>query len=333
MAARTFTNSLDRLLATLDVQLHAFATLEIGLGSRLKFDPMNVIVVHYVLDGHGRLEVDGAPPAKIAQGSIAVIPAGRRQALLAGEETLREVRAVENCSMQIDGLLQFDAANGRAGDLRVICATLTASYSGSFGLFDSLAGPMLEDVADVPLMRTAFETLAAERSMPDIGTQALTAAVMKQCLMLLIRRHLQRGSASSPFFASLADTRLTRAVALILEKPGARLTLTELAAAAGMPRAAFIKAFVKAFGQTPTDFVQKTRLHRAAQLLAFTQLPVKVIAASTGFLSRSHFSHAFRRAYHSDPTAYRKHHNRNDIALPASSGRSWLDKMKNSEPE
>jgi transcriptional regulator GlxA family with amidase domain len=120
---------------------------------------------------------------------------------------------------------------------------------------------------------------------------------------------------------------------LILEKPRAPLSVAELAAAAGMSRTAFTKAFSDAFGQTPMDFVQKTRLHRAAQLFAFTPLPVKVIAGSTGFGSRSHFSHAFRRAYHSDPTAYRKRHSRNEIALPASSGQSWLDKMKTSELE
>jgi AraC-like DNA-binding protein len=326
-------NTLDRLLATLDVQVHAFAALEIAAGTRLMFAPMNLIVVHHVLRGRGTLEVGGASRAPIAQGSIAIIPPGRPQALVAGEEAVRDVVAEENCSMLVDALLRFDAADGGTGDLRVMCATVTASYSGSFGLFDSLAGPILDDVSDLAPVRSAYETLEAERNAPDIGTQALTAALMKQCLILLIRRHLHRGSASSPFFASLADTRLGSAITLILEKPGAQLSLAELAAAAGMSRTAFTRAFADAFGQTPMDFVQKTRLHRAAQLLAFTQLPVKVVAASVGFASRSHFSHAFRRAYNADPTAYRKHHSRNEIALPANSGRSWLEKMRKSDED
>lgn len=326
-------NSLDRLLATLDVQVHAFAALEIASGSRLIFAPMNVIVVHYVLSGQGWLEVGAAPSAQIAEGSIAVIPPGRPQALVAGKEAVRDVVAEENCSMLLDALLQFDAAGGGAGDLRVMCATVTASYSGSFGLFDSLIGPIVDDVTDLAGVRSAYDMLEAERNAPDIGTQAITAALMKQCLILLIRRHLHRGSAISPFFASLADTRLANAVALILEKPGAPLTVAELASVAGMSRTVFTKAFADAFGQTPMDFVQKARLHRAAELLAFTELPVKVIAASVGFGSRSHFSHAFRRAYNTDPTAYRKHHNRNPIALPANSGRSWLRKLTNGDAD
>ena len=322
-------NSLDRLLTTLDVQVHAFASLEIASGSRLMFAPMNVIVVHHVLSGRGLLEVGGSPPARITAGSIAIVPPRRKQALIAGEEAVRDVVAEKNCSMLLDALLQFDAAEGGTGDLRVMCATVTASYSGSFGLLDSLVAPIVDDVTDLAPVRSAYETLAAEQNAPDIGTQALSAALMKQCLILLIRRHLHRGSVSSPFFASLADTRLASAIALILEKPGAQLTLAELAAAAGMSRTAFTKAFSDAFGQTPMDFVQKTRLHRAAELLAFSDLPVKVIAASVGFGSRSHFSHAFRTAYHTDPTSFRKSHNRNEIALPANSGRSWLEKMRN----
>jgi AraC-like DNA-binding protein len=288
---------------------------------------MNVIVVHYVLAGEGLLEVDGAAPAKIGAGSILVVPADRGQALVAGPSASTDVPAAENCAAIVDGLLKFDAAGGQTGDLRTICATLTATYGGSFGLFDSLARPIIDDATDIPAVRAAFELLASERAAPDIGTHALTGAVMKQCLVLLIRRHLQRGSSSSPFFAALADARLAKAVSLVLQRPAARLTLAELAGAAGMSRTAFAKAFADAFGQTPMDFVQKARLHRAAQLLAATELPVKVIAASLGFASRSHFSRAFRRAYGTDPSAYRKSHDRNTIELPANAGRSLIDKL------
>jgi AraC-like DNA-binding protein len=320
-------NSLDRLLATLDVQLHGFAVCEVRSGSRLVFDPMNVIVVHYVLAGRGLLEVDGAAAAEIGAGSILVVPADRGQALVAGNAASINVLAAHNCAAIVDGLLKFDAAEGETGDLRTICATLTATFGGSFGLFDSLVRPIVDDATDIPAVQAAFQMLAKERAAPDIGTHALTGALMKQCLVLLVRRHLQRGSSSSPFFAALADARLARAVALVLQRPAARLTLADLASAAGMSRTAFAKAFADAFAQTPMDFVQKARLHRAAQLLAATELPVKVIAASLGFASRSHFSRAFRRAYGSDPSTYRKRHDHNIVELPANAGRSLIEKL------
>jgi AraC-like DNA-binding protein len=320
-------SSLDRLLATLDVQLHSFAVCEVRLGSRLVFDPMNVIVVHYVLAGEGVLEVDGAAAAQIGAGSILVVPADRGQALVAGAAASIDVPAAENCSALVDGMIQFDAAAGTTGDLRTICSTITATCGGTFGLFDGLAHPIIDNATEIPAVRTAFQLLSEERAKPDIGTRALSGSLMRQCLVLLIRRHLHRGSSSSPFFAALADARLAKAVALVLQRPAARLTLPDLASAAGMSRTAFAKAFLEAFAQTPIDFVQKARLHRAAQLLAATELPVKVVAASLGFASRSHFSRAFRRAYGADPSTYRKNHDRNIIELPGNSGRSWIDKL------
>lgn len=320
-------SSLDRLLATLDVQLHGFAVCEVGPGARLTFEAMNVIVVHYVLAGEGLLEVEGAAAAAIAAGSILVVPANRRQALAAGQAATIDIPAADNCAAVVEGLLKFDAADGASGELRTICATVTANCGGTFGLFDGLAQPIVDDATDVPAVQRAFEMLAEERARPDIGTHALTGSLMRQCLVLLVRRHLRRGSSSSPFFAALADPRLAKAVALVLQRPAARLTLADLAAAAGMSRTAFSKAFAEAFAETPIEFVQKARLHRAAQLLAATELPVKVVAASLGFGSRSHFSRAFRRAYGADPSTYRRQHDRNIVELPANSGRSLLEKL------
>jgi transcriptional regulator GlxA family with amidase domain len=57
---------------------------------------------------------------------------------------------------------------------------------------------------------------------------------------------------------------------------------------------------------SPMEFVAKTRLHHAAEMLRSTNMPVKVIAASIGFSSRSHFSRAFRDGYGADPSSYRR---------------------------
>jgi hypothetical protein len=53
------THLLDRLLATVDVHLHAFSVCEVRPGWRLVFDPMDAVVIHYVLAGMGSLQTDG----------------------------------------------------------------------------------------------------------------------------------------------------------------------------------------------------------------------------------------------------------------------------------
>ena len=298
--------ALDQLLTTLDVNLHAFAVCEIAKGSRLKFDAMNVIVVHYVLAGEGTLEVRGQAPIRFGAGSILLVPANVDQSLVAGSNATRDVLAGEHCALLDDGLLQFDASEGGRSDLRVICSTITANYNGSFGLFDFLTSPITDDLTDAPAIRAAFELLITERAAPDFGTHALTEALMKQCLILLVRRHLKRGDGATQLFSVFKNPKLSAAVRDVLIRPAAPHGLSDLAQIAGMSRSAFAKAFADTFEQTPMDFVLHTRLPNAARLLRISDLPIKTIAASTGFASRSHFSRAFKAAYNVDPTAYRK---------------------------
>lgn len=87
---------------------------------------------------------------------------------------------------------------------------------------------------------------------------------------------------------------------------------------AGMSRSTFAKQFQHTFSMTPGQFISKTRLYHAAKLLRSTPLPVKLIAATSGFASRSHFSRAFRAAYGVDPTAFRE--NVREVALDPPAG-------------
>jgi transcriptional regulator GlxA family with amidase domain len=53
------------------------------------------------------------------------------------------------------------------------------------------------------------------------------------------------------------------------------------------------------------DFLYDIRMRKAAKLLETTDFPVKKVASSVGFASRSHFSRAFKGFTGADPTAYR----------------------------
>jgi transcriptional regulator GlxA family with amidase domain len=91
----------------------------------------------------------------------------------------------------------------------------------------------------------------------------------------------------------------------VLERPAHPHSVQTLAVAAGMSRTSFAERFAAAFGRSPLDFVRRVRLRDAARLLATTALPVKLVAASVGYASRSRFSQAFRESYGVDPTTYR----------------------------
>jgi AraC-like DNA-binding protein len=297
---------LEALLTTLDVRLHAFAVCEVQRGWRLDFEAMDAAVVHYVLAGSGVLHQQESPPVAFGRHSILVVAPGRRQSLLGGgEPQVNAVAAGESCLMLADGLVKFDAGEGE-GDLVTACGTITATHGGGHGLFDQLAEPLVEDVSASPAFRGALELLLHELSMPGVGTRALTEALMKQCLVLLLRNQLARHGETAPLFAGLREPRLAKAVSAVLARPGAPHSLKSLASEAGMSRSVFSERFFVAYGRSPFEFVQTARLRHAARLLSVSDLPVKSIASAVGYASRSHFSRAFRSAFGRDPTAYRR---------------------------
>lgn len=313
MSART----LDRLLVTLDVAVEAFAVCEIEADTCLRVGGIDGLVVHYVLEGVLHLTADDGSRIVAGPGNVIVVPSGFDQDLASAEAPTTIVEASDHCSMERDGMILFDAAEGADGSLRVVCGTIMASVSGSFGLMDKVDRPIAADLSDCALVRTAFANMLDEINGPDLGTRAMTSALMKVCLVLFLRRSSQATTAAAMLLSALHDPALSRAVAAILDAPAARHTVAELSAIAGMGRSTFARSFTKAFKMSPMQFVGKTRLHHSAQMLQSTTLPIKVIAASVGFASRSHFSRAFREAYGSDPSDFRKDHARSELHWPA----------------
>lgn len=307
---------LNRLLVTLDVAVEAFAVCEVRRGVRLVGKRENAVSVHYVLSGELHIAVEGAAPLVCQAGSIVLVPPNRVQYLAADADPKEAVVAADHCTLVRDGLLLVDAAEGRTGDLRVVCGMIMASVSGSFGLLDNLKSPIVADLSDLPFVRSAYAIMLDEIAEPGLGTRALVGALMKACLVPLIRRHFAQPGQQSELLKAFRNPRLGKAVSSVLDAPAAAHSVASLACVAGMSRSTFAKEFATAFQMTPMEFVAKTRLHHAAELLRATVIPIKVIASNIGFSSRSHFSRAFREAYGTDPTNFRASMTGSDLEEP-----------------
>ena len=101
------------------------------------------------------------------------------------------------------------------------------------------------------------------------------------------------------------ERHLLRARDLADERYREPLVVEDLARAAGLSRAHFIREFRRAFGETPHQYLLTRRLERAATLLRSTDRSVLDICTSVGLRSVGSFTTSFRRAYGLTPTAYR----------------------------
>lgn len=287
------------LLDLIDVRVDAFAVCEIGRNYSLKCDPHDSVVVHFVLRGNGFLVCEQGE-YELAAGSIVLVPRMLPKSLR-GIGPIEHIRHANAACPLADGLVSFRALDGEA-DLVLGCAVVSATLGGEISLFGDLEQPAVErseEKALLPLFGLMFDEL----SRPRLGTRAIVSAMMKQIIIVLLRSPRPDESA---LLVPTMNPRLASVIATVLSRPQDSYTVDSLAASAGMSRSRFSHHFAAACRCSPREFVQSVRLSSAAKLLKGSDLPVKSVAASVGYASRSHFSRAFQAKYGLDPSAFRR---------------------------
>lgn len=102
-----------------------------------------------------------------------------------------------------------------------------------------------------------------------------------------------------------ATQRVLATVQHMKKQLGTLRSVAELAALAGLSPSHYSELFRRCTGHAPKEYWMRLRIHRAAQLLDTTDLPVHVIALEVGFSDPLHFSRAFRRVHELSPRKYR----------------------------
>ena len=296
--------TLDQLLTTLEVDPNAFSVCRIQTGWRMTFPAFDAVTIHFVLHGSGHLQVGASPPIPFAPSSVLIVPTSEKHWVgeVGNHAKIRE--AADRCALLGDGLIEFTAGSG-ADDVLMLCGALPAPYQGGLGFFDLLRTPVAGDIVAGIIPESVFDAMTNEIGHAGFGTQAMCQALMKQGLIALLRDRRERQA--EPAGSAMLHPRLSKAVAAIIGNPAAAHTVDSLASLSGMSRASFSDHFSRAFGQGPIDFVQKARLRIAARLLRTTDLPVKVIAQTSGYAGPRPFSRAFQATYECGPADYRVH--------------------------
>jgi AraC-like DNA-binding protein len=142
---------------------------------------------------------------------------------------------------------------------------------------------------------------AAATGRSDVG--------LDEICMLMAARLLEvvDGRAASQGPTAPRDRRRAVEAALYLdERCEAPLDLESTAEEVGLSPFHFLRLFSKVVGVTPHQYLVRSRLRRAARLLADGDVPITDIAFDVGFGDLSNFIRTFRRAAGLSPRAFRK---------------------------
>jgi AraC family transcriptional activator of mtrCDE len=133
----------------------------------------------------------------------------------------------------------------------------------------------------------------------------MSAALLKQVIVMLMRRSLNAPGAWVERFAMLSDVQIARAFSEMVADPGVEHTVNTLAQVACLSRSAFMARFASVMGRSPMMVLRDLRMRRAALLLEMNSLSVGQVAHEVGYASRSSFVRAFRETYGVDPSEHR----------------------------
>ena len=102
-------------------------------------------------------------------------------------------------------------------------------------------------------------------------------------------------------------TELVRsAEALVQEHYMEKFSLKALSDSLHVDKSYLLRTFHERTGMTLLEYHNRIRIRAAQELLTHPEIPVSSVAASTGFISASHFSQVFRRHTGQTPSQYRE---------------------------
>jgi AraC family transcriptional regulator len=233
-------------------------------------------------------------------------------------------------AFRLDGRVDGHAANGSmaTGAIKIVEAGIRSRW-----MWDGSA-PI--EMLHVSLADDVVRASAAELDVsldPSIPTRIAVDDARLERLIRLLGDELQQRAVSSlvaealrvELVTHLLITHSSLAGRAVVRRPKRRLgartlrllddyiethlghdvSLGDLAALAGVSRFHFARTFRETVGQPPHRYVLGRRIERARELLRSPSLPLREIAARTGFADQSHLTRQIKRAYGATPGALR----------------------------
>lgn len=133
-------------------------------------------------------------------------------------------------------------------------------------------------------LRDAYSLLGPQPSIESI-TEGVTHSIRPGCL---------------------AAWQARRSVDYIEQHLGTKLTTEEIAAAIGLSKSHFSRAFKSTLGSSPMAYVAARRVERAKHLIVGSVESLAVVALECGFADQSHLNRLFRRVVGVTPGQWRR---------------------------
>ncbi|HWB93402.1 MAG TPA: cupin domain-containing protein, partial [Puia sp.] len=241
------TRDWEILINALEVQFVWLSHCLVSPGFRLDMGEIDFPGIHYNIGGKGRMIVRDQERIDLEPHTLIVVPPCSPFKLevennLAPAGDLQTVFGMEVVEKKRE-IYQFVAGDPANAQVNLVCGFFRASYGQATHLLQGLQMPIVEKFGPEAQIGERLRSAVAEFLSREIGSDAMSATLLKQVIILLIRRSLATASLWTERFQVLRDPRIARAFAAMAADPGGSHSIMSLAEIALMSRSAFMSTF------------------------------------------------------------------------------------------
>jgi AraC-like DNA-binding protein len=276
-------HALNQLLTTLKIEANVFHNGQYCGIWAVDTSGQNMMTFHVVSAGNCYLNVD-EQTLELQTGDAIFFPndAKHRASSLA----VSDMPANQATSSPMTETLEEEATG-------LVC--------GNFGHDHPLFEKLLKQLPSYIVIRAnqniasagIIDLMLQESRQSDQNTNLLLNRLSDCLFYTLIRDHLDT---KSGLFSALVHPNLSKSLELIHAATDVRLSLEELASAAGMSRSAYASLFKEIVGQSPIEYITQWKMTQAYRWLADDEISTLAAALQCGYESEASFAKAFKRA-------------------------------------
>lgn len=264
---------------------------------------------HIVTAGRCQLEVKGAEPRLLQQGSLALVPHGAGHLIRSGPEADAEPLfdiPVERVSDRYEIM-----RHGGGGDFtHLTCGVVRFDHVAAEHLIAQLPPVLQVDSWDDDAggwLQSTLRFISREAKELRPGGETVITRLADILVIQMIRSWIDSApEADQGWLAALRDEQVGRALSSIHREPEREWTVASLAKEAGMSRSAFSARFTSLVDESAMRYLTRWRMRLARTHLRETSEPLSVLAGRVGYESEAAFCRAFKRTFGVPPGSVRR---------------------------
>lgn len=156
-----------------------------------------------------------------------------------------------------------------------------------------------------PVLSGIASCLAREAREGELGGRLYVDCLKSQLCVHLLRRHADVLFRESISYGGLSRAQYRLLTQYVDENLDRTIMLADLAGLVQLSVFHFLRKFRTEFGCPPHAYVMRRRIEHAKRQLARRDIPLKIVAADSGFSDQSHMTRLFRRLLGTTPAQYR----------------------------